>query len=293
MLFVAFSSSVYTVEPASAAIVTSYKVVVIESPRNETYVSRFLTLTVTFPCSALHYTLTYSVDGKEEGPLPWEVENPNEVHVVYKAVGSVLLSQLPDGSHYVTAKIVCALHNYGGKPSGPFTETSPGSGNYEATWTDKVYFTIYSNEPYEPQLEQHQPQVSVDSTPPEISDLSLENQTYLSGDVPLNFTVNENAARSAYSIDGDDNITIAGNATLNGLASGAHNITVYSWDDAGNVGASKTVSFNVSEMASATPEQPENILTSLLVAAPLATVAAFIAGIVVYSKKRKNLDKPS
>lgn len=260
------------------------------NPTCATYSSRFLTLDVTFTYGGLNYNLTYTLDGKNEGAIPYSVYNPNnEFHITYTASGSVNLPELSDGSHTITVTLVVGVHyGGGGKPGAPFQPTSPGSSDYQAIWSDTVSFTVYSDEPFTPQPQQPVP--IVDSIPPKISDLSVENQTYLSGDVELNFTVNENASRITYSLDGEGNATIAGNVTLNGLAVGAHNITIYSWDEAGNVGASKTANFNVADLSSAAKKQSENFLIVLVVAAPLSAVAALVVGIIFYFKKR-NLQK--
>ena len=55
---------------------------------------------------------------------------------------------------------------------------------------------------------------TVDTTSPRISMLSLANQTYYTFDVPLNFTVSEVTTQIKYSLDGQENVTIAGNETL-------------------------------------------------------------------------------
>ncbi|HUK84941.1 MAG TPA: hypothetical protein VLU95_03670 [Candidatus Acidoferrum sp.] len=47
---------------------------------------------------------------------------------------------------------------------------------------------------------------------PNITNLSVENTTYSTGNVPLNFIVNENITQAAYSLDEQTNTTIAGNA---------------------------------------------------------------------------------
>jgi hypothetical protein len=282
-LSVALASGVATVDASSASVVR------ILSPTNAAaYSSRFLVLNVTFDCGGLKYNLTYTLDGQYEGAIPYNIINPAEFHIVQEAVGQVMLPELSDGLHSITVTLVVSVHyGGGGKPGAPFQPMSPGSSEYVATWTDTVHFTVASDEPYTPQPQQPVP--VVDSTPPEISALALDNQTYVSPDVPLNFTLNENASRIAYSLDGAGNVTIAGNSTLAGLSSGWHNVTLYAWDVVGNVGASNAVNFYVSQPAS----EPDNFLTALVVAPPLAVVAAFVVGLVVYSNKRKTLDKPS
>jgi hypothetical protein len=78
-----------------------------------------------------------------------------------------------------------------------------------------------------------------------------------------------------YSLDGQDNVSIVGNATLSGLPNGSHNVTVYVTDVAGNTGASETVSFIVDAPFPAT-----------LIVAPVASVAVAGAALALYFKKR-------
>jgi hypothetical protein len=116
----------------------------------------------------------------------------------------------------------------------------------------------------------------VDFTGPSILVLSPENKTYDEGSIPLGFTVNEAVAQITYSLDGKDNVSITGNATLSGLANGLHNVTVYAKDEFGNKGASETVSFSV--------DVP---FPTILVIAPTVSAAVVGIGLLVYLKKRK------
>jgi hypothetical protein len=113
---------------------------------------------------------------------------------------------------------------------------------------------------------------------PNVSVLSLENITYNVSDVPLEFTVNEPYSRVSYSLDGQNNVTIIGNTTLTGLPNGGHNVIVYGTDEAGNVGVSQTVYFEV--------DVPEPFPTTMVIASVI-TVAVVGVGLLVYFKKRK------
>jgi len=115
------------------------------------------------------------------------------------------------------------------------------------------------------------------SAPPEIKIVSPENQTYNESSVPLVFTVNKPVNWLGYSLDGQDNVTITGNATLSELANGLHNITVYARDEFENTGASETISFSV--------EVP--FPTTLVAAASAATIAVVGAVLLLYFRKRK------
>jgi hypothetical protein len=118
---------------------------------------------------------------------------------------------------------------------------------------------------------------TVDTTAPRITVLSLEKQTFYTSSVPLNFTVNELTTQIKYSLDGQENATIAGNETLTNLPYGDHNIIVFATDEAGNTGASETITFTV-----AVP-----FLTALVIASVI-TVAVVGIGLLVYFKKRKH-----
>jgi len=121
---------------------------------------------------------------------------------------------------------------------------------------------------------------TIDNTAPSILSLSVENNTYATSDVPLTLTVNEQVSQVTYSLDGQANVTVAGNTTLTGLANGEHSITVYATDPAGNTGASKTTTFSVT--------LPELFPTELVVVAG-ASVGFVSVSLVVFKiafKKR-------
>jgi hypothetical protein len=120
---------------------------------------------------------------------------------------------------------------------------------------------------------------TVDTTSPRITILSLENQTYYTSNVPLNFTVNEVTTQISYSLDGQNNVTLTGNTTLTGLSNGLHNVTVYASDELENTGASETISFRVAE---------EPFPVAPVAAASVAAIAAVGVGLLVYFKKRKH-----
>jgi N-acetylneuraminic acid mutarotase len=114
------------------------------------------------------------------------------------------------------------------------------------------------------------------TVPPMVQVVSLENMTYAADNVPLAFAVNKPAVWMGYSLDGQDNVTVAGNATLSGLANGLHNVAVYAKDTFGHVGVSEPVSFSV--------EVP---FPAMLVVAPVASVVVVGAVLAIYFKKRK------
>jgi len=120
---------------------------------------------------------------------------------------------------------------------------------------------------------------TLDSTPPNVSFLSAE-KAYTTSEFPLNFTVNEAVCEISYVLDGQENVTVAGNTTLTNLAYGEHNVTVYATDNFGNIGASETVTFTIAE-----PEPEPFPTTSVL--APLASVAVVCIGLLVFFKKRR------
>jgi hypothetical protein len=121
----------------------------------------------------------------------------------------------------------------------------------------------------------------IDTTPPEVTVLAVENKTASPSDAAFNFTVNEPFTRATYSLDGQENATTSGNITLTGLADDAHTLTVYAQDAAGNIGASETITFNTAKEQETSP--------TTLVAAVIISVAALTAGLTVYFKKHNHL----
>jgi len=120
---------------------------------------------------------------------------------------------------------------------------------------------------------------NVDGTSPVIVIMPVENKTYSVTEIPLNFTLNEPTSQMTYSLDGQANVTITGNATLTGLSGGEHNITVYATDIVGNTGTSETVYFTITK--------PEHFPT-MMVIAPAASAAVLGVGLLVYFKKHNH-----
>jgi hypothetical protein len=190
-------------------------------------------------------SVSYQLDGKYYDPIPAnsKLESPFDY--------SANLTNLGDGVHnlkvyaYATGWVI-EMH---------------GLWEYEVpinSSSDVVYFTV-------------------DATPPTILILSVENKTYDTSNIPLNFTVSESVSQITYSLDGEENITITGNTTLSGLANGDHNLTVYAKDKAGTVGTSETTYFSV--------DAP---FPTTLVIAPIVSVVVIDLGLLVYFKKRNH-----
>ncbi len=229
------------------------------SPLNTTYNSQYLTLNLTLYSAGQmgqidpQVSMNYSIDGKYNGSVPLEVSNPG-LHVVTNAAGLVNLPKLSVGSHCLT------IHLLG--------RNQVGLNSY-SYYLYTVYFSIRG--------------------PPKILLLSpTKNATFevtniASLKVPLNFTV-DNASQLSFSLDGQLNATITGNYSLTDLPSGLHNVTVYAWDSAGNVGVSENVNFTITVLQGSAPEFESFILPLAL---SVVSVVAVAAVALIYSKKRK------
>ncbi|HSV49986.1 MAG TPA: NosD domain-containing protein [Candidatus Acidoferrales bacterium] len=119
------------------------------------------------------------------------------------------------------------------------------------------------------------------TTPPEISLLSPINQVYNQTEVPLTFVADKALNWIGYSLNNEVNITLSSNQILIQIPQGTHNITVYAFDEFGNVGASETVTFIVN----AKPESPIFPLTGVAIA--VTAIAVICAIIVLCLKKRR------
>jgi hypothetical protein len=138
-------------------------------------------------------------------------------------------------------------------------------------WLNGMVTPVAVNEQYTP--------FGYGTVPPVIDVVSPVSQTYNESDVSLVFTVNKAVDWTGYSLDGGATVAVGGNVTLEGLANGVHNVTVYARDAFGNVGASGTVSFTV--------DVPEPFPTALVVTTSGASVVVVGAVLAIYFKKRK------
>lgn len=123
---------------------------------------------------------------------------------------------------------------------------------------------------------------TIDRTAPSVLVLPPENVSSALA-LPLNLTVNEAYSKIAYSLNGQQNVTVTGNSTLPHLAAGYYNVTFYVWDVAGNVGSSETVNFSVAE----TPNTTEEVNDSLLLPAAAVTSMVVVVGIGLLLYKRR------
>lgn len=120
---------------------------------------------------------------------------------------------------------------------------------------------------------------SIDTLPPSISLLSPQNKTYNTSEVPLNLATDTSITQMSYSLDGRENVTVTGNTTLTVLFNGAHNLTVYAQDEAGNIGASETITFTIAK--------PELFPTTWIIAVAIVVTVVVVAGLLFYVLKRK------
>ena len=266
--------------------------ITVYSPLNMTYDSRYLFLNLTLQSagqmgyidSNIH--MSYSVDGEFNGSVPLVISNPG-LHVVTNAAAFVSLPKLSEGSHVLTLYLLG--HNQ--------KSLEPKYLSY----VDTVYFSVAVGATDVPPPGWVAPEVTPqdqqpeDLTPPRVVVLSptmnesFEASNLTSLEVSLNYTVDEEASQLSFSLDGQANATIAGNYTFRGLPAGLHNLTVYAWDSAGNVGASDTVSFMIAvEEAPESQSEPSLLLPVAASAASLAAVA--VAG-WVYTKKQRGAVK--
>jgi hypothetical protein len=204
------------------------------------------------------YAVSYDLDGKM-GNSSNNIAGPDSLNSTQSLSCSANLTGLSDGTHSITIYAYGMCYNYPDYFQRDFGWMITGQ-------TETLYFTV--------------------DAPPKISLSSMENQTYETNNIPLNFTINQSASKITYSLDEQDNVTVTGNTTLTGLPQGAHTLTIYAQDTAGNTGASETVYFNVAQK---TESQPETFPTAIVATASGASVAIIGTGLLVYFRKRNHL----
>jgi hypothetical protein len=164
---------------------------------------------------------------------------------------SLNLSGIPDGKHVIRVHVFAQ-----GSIVDPFHWYT-----FETGGSSKVSFTI-------------------DTVPPRVTVFPIGNMTFTESkpvEVHLNFTLNEPAAKISYVLDERGNVTVEGNTTLSGLSTGEHNVTIFAWDAAGNVGCSETVAFTV----------VEPFPTLSVVAVSIASISAVGTGLLLFYRKHR------
>ncbi len=137
-----------------------------------------------------------------------------------------------------TRFVWASLNGFNFTVEGNTTLSNLQNGNYSLkvfasiagqVYTQTVFFIVDSNEP---------------STLPKVSILSPMNKTYNTTQLTLNFTIDQKAYWTAYSVDGKHNNTAFNNMMLL-LDRGTHNITVYASSIESGPAGYDTVTFTV------------------------------------------------
>jgi len=247
--------------------------VTVYSPVNAVYNSKNILFNYTFAVGmGMHYSLNYMLDGSEAQAMPYSVVNPQELHVVYSALGQVQLPELPEGTHTLTISL----------------EASFGRDDIRS-YSDTIYFTIDTNAP----------DVILDTSPPKITIQSPQtNQTY-AGTVPLNVFLSEPTTQLTVKLDGNRTITLpTQNTTLTDLTVGTHSLSIEAKDLVGNRGYSNRVSFNVTQPTptptnTSTPTPPSTDrnpphLDPIYYLIPMSIIVAIlILSLLLFTRHRK------
>ena len=247
---------------------------ILYSPVNATYRTNTLHLNLSFGLGmGLQASLTYEVDGIYKGAITLTPVETNETHIVHPLTSFIELPQLSEGSHCLTITVVAGLSGYFGvnPPGAPFKATGT-SGNYEAAWVNTIYFTVDTSDK------------PVDVVLPVITHLSIQNETYNTTRLPLNFNFNENYTLATYSLDGQRSIPLAKNAVLWNLSYGTHTLTLNVTDCTGNSATNQT-SFNVVNPAAIRVQPQQHFPTIFIIVVSGVSVVAVLA-FAIYLKKR-------
>ena len=266
MLLPLISFGIQTVEAQSNGREDSYGLK-IASPTNTTYKSNPLLLNVSakrmFDPTYYNSELMYSLDGKANVTLHstttfHDMSIPNNTFsglASYTIItGAAYLSNLSEGSHYLT------VYGVYSSTGGPLSYLGPAT----MQDTQTIHFMIN------------------DGSPPVIEMLQNQNKTYQTS-LPLNFSVDESVSWMGYDLDGQANVTLTGNTTLNELAYGSHRLVVYANDTAGNMGTTGNINFIVAK--------PESFAIVPVAAVSLAALALAVAGLLFYRRHRKTISQ--
>ena len=246
---------------------TQPPLIIIHTPQNGSYYSKNPTLTFDVSIPKTKGAKSISVVTEVYYKGSWESKKivVSQKFLVDTASFSINLSDIRGGR--------------GGNLS--LTIYAVGYGSYQVSkkFLDK-YTILYNYEKFE-LTGSSTVHFTKDTFSPKISFLSPPNETYVTSDVKLDFTISEATSEILYCLDGKENQTITDSLTLTGLTEGTHNVTLYAVDLAGNAAEPKALSFNV-DLPESFPVAP--------VAAASASVSIVLAcaGLLVYFKKRKH-----
>lgn len=148
---------------------------------------------------------------------------------------------------------------------------------------ENIYLSTGANEQYT--------SIGYGTIPPTVSITSPASTVFNETEVPLTFTFDRPCPWIGYSLDGQDNITITGNATLTGLPNGVHNVTVYANDTFGNVASSQLVNFTVDYIVTHVSYPTPFPTTSIVATSSVIAVAIASVGIFYHFKKPNNQNK--
>jgi len=257
--------------------------VIVELPeRNRTYNSNTVTYSISVekpsswfdynPVHGMIMTVEYILDEDLHVEIADEPPYYEKEPFTYEGT----LSGLSEGNH--TLEVYVRSDSFYDPPDKPRPQQwpwgkMPPQDYYLDTYSDKIYFTV-------------------DTTPPTVSILSLNNITNSLAQVALNFSVDESASSMTYCVDNGDNVTIAGNCTLTGLPDGGHSLTIYAWDIVGNVGVSETINFTVDKQPES-PSQSKPYPAETIAVVSVAGAAVVAVGAAMRIKKPKREAEPA
>jgi len=204
-------------------------IISIQKPQNGSFQSKNVTLNFDVIIPKTNGEQPYGLLSEVNYKGNWKSENiviyKNEYGGTSNTSFSIDLSDVRGGNMTVTVYVVGVNYNL---------TRQEVENPYQYNYYDKFQIASYSTVSF-----------TKDLVPPRISIQSPQNTTYITPNVPLDFTVNENISQSLYNLDNKGNQTISGNSTLTDLSNGEHKLTLYVADLAGNVADPKTITFSV------------------------------------------------
>jgi hypothetical protein len=219
----------------------------------------------------------FEISSKENFTLTFDINAPNYLKEIYSYGGikyeGFAKSNIGRVECSVNGTLINRIDNYAGSPNyyGPVLPhlysvnlTGLQEGTYFIEVAAEVYYTNDANLFLNRQTEYSGKIYFTIEHTLEVGILSLTNQTYTNGTVPLNFIVNKPFSMAAYNLNGE-NVTVKGNTTLTDLPNDVYNLTVYVWDEENKFEASETITFIVEAQENKTQEslQTDNFLTEL------------------------------
>jgi len=117
--------------------------------------------------------------------------------------------------------------------------------------------------------------------------MSIDNQTFSTTSVPLEFIVDEPISQATYNLNHTGEVTIQGNTSLNDLQPGRYFLELNVWDTSGNL-ETERIQFSVAEDAADASTLNDFPTLTVIIVVSIVVVCLLVAALVLKRRQTNN-----